>query len=342
MANVQDLKAQKAVKTLRLFTILLLVVGIVTLAVTFYDALSGEKLLKLFDAKAAAEPVATGDAADDTANVAADTAETATETAAAAAETTETAAAAAETTAAVPEDTNKGGLGVARVLLIIASVLLVIGTIMQLVKGNYRTFQGTCLAAIIFCLFPLIVFAVNIGSHLFALIYTLLILAIIVLAIFAMKSRWQVYIKEMTGEVKKLTWLNMKELVKATAVVLVFVLAFALLIFVLDFLFGLPIKALLTTGDQSATTDTTQDGQDQSNENDQTTTDGTTEEGTTEEGTTEEGATEEGTTEEGTTEEGTTEEGTTEEGTTEEGTTEEGTTEEGTTEEAGEGSENNG
>ena len=61
-----------------------------------------------------------------------------------------------------------------------------------------------------------------------------------------MKSRWQVYIKEMTGEVKKLTWLTMKELVKATAVVLVFVLAFALLIYVLDLIFYTPVKALLT------------------------------------------------------------------------------------------------
>ena len=61
-----------------------------------------------------------------------------------------------------------------------------------------------------------------------------------------MKSRWQVYIKEMTGEVKKLTWLSMKELVKATAVVLVFVLAFALLIYVLDLIFYTPVKALLT------------------------------------------------------------------------------------------------
>ena len=49
----------------------------------------------------------------------------------------------------------------------------------------------------------------------------------------------------MTGEVKKLTWLNAKELVKATAVVLVFVLAFAVLIYVLDLLFYTPVKAAL-------------------------------------------------------------------------------------------------
>ena len=94
------------------------------------------------------------------------------------------------------------------------------------------------------------------------------------LAIFAMKSRWQVYIKEMTGEVKKLTWLSAKELVKATAVVIVFVLAFALLIYVLDLIFYTPVSALLqadTTStvapaEEQAQPETT-DGEDDSAEN---------------------------------------------------------------------------
>ena len=210
MANVVE--KDNMAKTLRLLVILLLVVGIVTLAVTVYDMVSGSSLLTLFDAKEVA-------------------AETAEETA----EATETAV-----------DPNWGGQTVAYILLAVASALLVIGGIMYLVKNSYQSFQGTCIAAIIFSLYPLIFFAVNIGTHLFALIYTVLILAIIMLAILAMKSRWQVYIKEMTGEVKKLTWLNMKELVKATAVVLVFVLAFALLIYVLDLIFYTPVKALLT------------------------------------------------------------------------------------------------
>ncbi len=213
MANVQDLKAQKAEKTLRLMTVLLLVVGIVTLAVSIFDMVSGFSLLRLFDAKAA------------------------------------------ETAEAV--DTNHGGLIVAYIMLTVAAALLIFGTVSHLWKKNYRVFQGTCIAAILFSLFPLIVFAVNIGSHLFALIHALLALAIIVLAIFAMKSRWQVYIKEMTGEVKKLTWLNMKELVKATAVVLVFVLAFALLIYVLDLIFYTPVDWLLKSGNKAETATTT-------------------------------------------------------------------------------------
>ena len=214
MANVQELKAQKTEKALRLLTILLLIVGIVTLAVAVYDMVSGSKLLSLFDAPAAAaEEEATTEAIDP----------------------------------------NHGGQTVAYVMLIAASVLLIIGAVMHFVKKNYRAFQGTCIAAIIFSLYPLIFFAVNIGTHLFALIYAVLVLAIIVLAIFAMKSRWQVYIKEMTGEVKKLTWLNFKELVKATAVVLVFVLAFAVLIYVLDLVFYTPVKAALNHSPETAT-----------------------------------------------------------------------------------------
>ena len=235
MANVVE--KDNMTKTLRLIVILLLVVGIVTLAVTVYDLASGSSLLKLFDAKEVAV-----EATEETAE-AAQTAEAAEET-----------AEAAQTAETTTVDPNWGGQTVAYVMLAISSALLVIGGIMYLVKHSYQSFQGTCIASIIFALYPLIFFAVNIGTHLFALIYTVLILAIIVLAIIAMKSRWQVYIREMTGEVKKLTWLNMKELVKATAVVLVFVLAFALLIYVLDLIFYTPVKALLTGSEEPTAT----------------------------------------------------------------------------------------
>ena len=207
MANVQDMKALKAEKTLRLLTVLLLVVGIVLLAATVYDVATGSSLFKLFDA---------------------------------ASETAET-------------DTNQGGLLVAQIMLMASSALMIAAAVMQIWKKNYRAFQSCCIASIIFGLFPLIFFAVNIGAHLFALIYAVLILAGIVMAIFAMKSRWQVYIKEMTGEVKKLTWLSVKELVKATAVVLVFVLAFALLIYVLDLIFYTPVSAILHSDRATAT-----------------------------------------------------------------------------------------
>ena len=214
MANVPALKEQKLQKTLRLLTVLLLIVGILTFAASMFDLFSGSTLLKLFDGQAAEE-------------------------------------------AAI--DTNHGGQTVAYVLAAVAGALVVVGAILQMVKQNYRVFQGTCIAAIIFALYPLIFLAVNIGAHLFALIFAILMLAIIVLAIFAMKSRWQVYIKEMTGEVKKLTWLNLKELVKATAVGLVFVLAFAVLIYVLDLVFYTPVKAALNHSPETATEQVTDD-----------------------------------------------------------------------------------
>ena len=46
------------------------------------------------------------------------------------------------------------------------------------------------------------------------------------------------YIREMIGEVKKLTWLTRKELLTHTVAVFVFVIAMALIIYVLDLVFG--------------------------------------------------------------------------------------------------------
>ena len=51
MANIQEMKAQKAEKTLRLVTVLLLVVGILTFAAAMYDMVTGSQLLTLFDAQ---------------------------------------------------------------------------------------------------------------------------------------------------------------------------------------------------------------------------------------------------------------------------------------------------
>ena len=59
------------------------------------------------------------------------------------------------------------------------------------------------------------------------------------------KFKLGAYLKEMWGEVKKLTWLTPKELAKSTGVVIVVVLAVTLLIYILDFAFGKPIQLLL-------------------------------------------------------------------------------------------------
>ncbi|MBQ6426192.1 MAG: preprotein translocase subunit SecE [Clostridia bacterium] len=59
-------------------------------------------------------------------------------------------------------------------------------------------------------------------------------------------SRFRIvrYLQEMIGEVKKLTWLTKKELVSHTIAVFVFVIAMALIIYVLDFIFSTGIGAL--------------------------------------------------------------------------------------------------
>ncbi|MBQ1771223.1 MAG: preprotein translocase subunit SecE [Clostridia bacterium] len=59
-------------------------------------------------------------------------------------------------------------------------------------------------------------------------------------------SRFRVvrYLQEMVGEVKKLTWLTKKELVSHTVAVFVFVIAMALIIYALDFVFSTGIGAL--------------------------------------------------------------------------------------------------
>ena len=59
------------------------------------------------------------------------------------------------------------------------------------------------------------------------------------------KFKLGAYLKEMWGEVKKLTWLSPKELAKNTGVVIVVVVAVTILIYVLDFAFGKPMQLLL-------------------------------------------------------------------------------------------------
>lgn len=60
------------------------------------------------------------------------------------------------------------------------------------------------------------------------------------------KKRFQLkaYLKEMWGEVKKLSWLSRKDLIKNTAMVLVFVLVMSLVIYLLDMAFSAGVKGL--------------------------------------------------------------------------------------------------
>ena len=54
------------------------------------------------------------------------------------------------------------------------------------------------------------------------------------------------YLKEMMGEVKKLTWLSVSDLVKHTAMVFVVVLAMSAVIWLLDLGFSAGVKGLAT------------------------------------------------------------------------------------------------
>ena len=63
------------------------------------------------------------------------------------------------------------------------------------------------------------------------------------------------YLKEMWGEVKKLTWLSFGDLVKHTAMVFVVVLVMSAVIWLLDLGFSAGVKGLATlTGAGSETT----------------------------------------------------------------------------------------
>ena len=75
----------------------------------------------------------------------------------------------------------------------------------------------------------------------------------------AKKSRLNIkqYLKEMLGEVKKLTWLSLGDLVKHTAMVFVVVLAMSAVIWLLDLGFSAGVKGLATlTGAGTSTSQT--------------------------------------------------------------------------------------
>ena len=75
----------------------------------------------------------------------------------------------------------------------------------------------------------------------------------------AKKSKLNIkqYLKEMMGEVKKLTWLSVGDLVKHTAMVFVVVLAMSAVIWLLDLGFSAGVKGLATlTGAGTSTSQT--------------------------------------------------------------------------------------
>lgn len=70
------------------------------------------------------------------------------------------------------------------------------------------------------------------------------------------RFKLKTYLKEMVGEVKKLTWLSGKDLVKNTAMVLVFVLVMSAVIYLLDMGFSAGVKGLSKLTAPAAVTET--------------------------------------------------------------------------------------
>lgn len=70
------------------------------------------------------------------------------------------------------------------------------------------------------------------------------------------RFKLKTYLKEMMGEVKKLTWLSGKDLVRNTAMVIVFVLVMSAVIYLLDMGFSAGVKGLAKLTAPAAVTET--------------------------------------------------------------------------------------
>ena len=71
-------------------------------------------------------------------------------------------------------------------------------------------------------------------------------------------AKLKTYLKEMWGEVKKLSWLSKNDLIKNTAMVLVFVLAMSAAIYVMDIVFSSGVQGLSSLTAPKTTEETTE------------------------------------------------------------------------------------
>ncbi len=208
-------------KVVRLIAVILLVIGLVALAASLYDLITNYSLMTMLNAPVEAE---------------------------------------GEQAAAAALEVDGFAITTAYILLAASGLLLIIGSLMLFIKGKARTMINLYTAAIIFAIYPLIYFAILIAQALVAIAYVVVAIAIIALAVLAIikggkivKVRWMSYLKEMLGEVKKLSWLSKKDLAKHTFAVFVFVIAMGLVIFLLDFGFNKGVKGLLSIDFSSST-----------------------------------------------------------------------------------------
>ena len=128
------------------------------------------------------------------------------------------------------------GLKIASGLL---GLLIAISGVLSLVSKKGKTLMTLGVFSLIFALVILTATA-KMGT--LALVCGIVAVALSLIYLIAVDGKHDVgifrFVREMIGEVKKLTWLSGKELFSHTLAVVVFVLAMALLIGVLDFAFS--------------------------------------------------------------------------------------------------------
>ena len=138
--------------------------------------------------------------------------------------------------------TMSTGLKIASAIL---GVLIAASGVLGLLKQKGRTLMTLGALSLVYAIIIL-----TATAKMGAIVLALGIVAVVVslFYILAVDGKYEVglirFFREMTGEVKKLTWLSRKELFSYTLAVIVFVLAMAALIYLLDLAFSSGFGAL--------------------------------------------------------------------------------------------------
>lgn len=134
------------------------------------------------------------------------------------------------------------GLKVAGIVL---GVLIAASGVLGLLKQKGRTLMTLGALALVYAV---IILTATAKMGVVVLISGIVAVVLSLFYIFAVDGKYEVglirFFREMTGEVKKLTWLSRKELVSYTLAVIAFVLAMAALIYLLDLAFSSGFGAL--------------------------------------------------------------------------------------------------
>lgn len=134
------------------------------------------------------------------------------------------------------------GLKVASALM---GLLIAVSGILALLKKKGKTLMTLGAFSLVFAI---IILTATVKMGVVALVAGIVAVVLSVFYIIAVDGMFDVglfrFVREMIGEVKKLTWLSGKELFSHTLAVIVFVLGMALIIYVLDLVFSSGFGAL--------------------------------------------------------------------------------------------------